>query len=271
MLSNIFNACASFMGKLVVGDSTHDAPETRNILLENAAALERAKRLSETPPKEFLGALARVSRLLFLCCNAPLELFAEEKDVLCAATRFSNKATAYAQDDGGADLADIIADANALSSRLLAIVENAPAPVGESGSGNGTSIREQLLILEARDILTALVSKKTRLSQEAQAALTLLHAEADDILAECGKRAANVAAACKFLKKYMKAAHRVVDGLLAVDASDASSFVAAQGVEALHRIAQAFEAEKRRLAVRKRDALSVDLAVLDALLRMDGK
>lgn len=264
-----------FKALLLGGDAGPDAAQCRKMLREGAAVLEREKSVSGAS-----GALREVfsglSRLFLLCANLSDERVEAGKSVVLAAHGYVQRVReGWLAGGGASEIAALVAEGKDLVARFAAFAEDAPeaAPVAQGRVKLGLRVRERLAMGEIRDMAGELAKRQVAAPASMQGALERVREGASSVLALCEARGGPVLRECKFLKKYLSATLRVVEGLAALEdgCKGRDTEMMTRSAEVLERIANAFAAEETALRERNREGVAADLSVLDALLRMDGK
>ena len=271
-----------FFTRLIGGSSPEAEAEQRaETLIRSAALLERAK-TAPSLPLSLRVSLSSLTRLVYLSLSLGPDLLARDKALAPSVESFAGKALAAATAKGGrsaADAAKLADEARALCSRLMPLLEHSPALHDLNAEGGAVSLRERMILAEVRALARELDSKRNSLPEDARDAAGRIRELALEVAAYCEEHRIGIARHSKYLKKYLGAALTVSDGMAAmrepgetatpaIMKDDAATLA---GREILTRIADAFAAERQALIERQREDFSIDLAVVDTLLRMEGK
>ena len=269
-----------FFTRLIGGSSSSAEMEQRaKILVRSAALLEHAK-IAPSLPISLRVALSALNRLVYLSLSLGPDLLARDSDLAPSIESLANKALAAATAKDGRGAVVLADEARALSSRLMPLLERSPALHDRpNAEGGAVSLRERMVLAEVRALAHELDSKRSALPEEARDAAGRIRTLALEVAAYCEGHRTGIARHGKYLKKYLSHALTVAGGMAAIQ--EAGGTTAADmlyedasilsGREILTRIADAFAAERQALIEQGREEFSIDLAVVDTLLRMDGK
>lgn len=266
-----------FFKTLLSGSSPEgDAANRREMLVRSAALLEKAKAAPAAPPvlKE---ALAGLTRLVYLTIQRAPEAFPGGKDLVPAIRSLAERAAEQTSNSRNGNRLPLLADeARGLALRLMSLLEHVPELQEQLRAEDGPgSIRERMALAEVRDMAEGLDTRKTTLPETMHGRIDRIRDIAVEMATYCEKHDRAILRHCKFLKKYLSAAHTVANRSAALretgTPSRADDAVTARSLEILDRIADAFASEKQALIDRNREDFSIDLAVLDTLLDLDGK
>ena len=149
-----------------------------------------------------------------------------------------------------------------LSVELLALVESDSMEDPEE-----LDLLQRLELAEIRERLAAIETKKRCLSPPLSEALDQVCSGAVVFLEECKNSGLFTPVDSRQVKRYLGEAEKLAASLESV--TDES--VIQKSIQTLERIAAVFALRKNALAAQKNEDISVQLSVLDTLLRMDGK
>lgn len=261
---------AALFSKLLFGGKNRDeeAAAARQAAMSAAGVLERLLAAPQLPD-DIRPRLSPLVRLLYIWVHARPEHLAQQGEALHAAAALAERAASSIAQSAALPAA-FSSEIHALTLRLQKFPDEMSSDL-PAESETPASLPQRLTALEFKDTCKALQQTSQQLPPEMRILLERILTAAQTV----ARHSDGSSGAHRFLKRYLGAAQQVADGIIAVGNARHSlgeqQEIVQRSMGVLSRIADAFEAQTRAADERKRDDFSADLAVIDTLLRIDGK